>query len=130
MHKCCKLFIAWDQNNSPIYFALPNIATDNIEEILKSVAIDEFSEVLKRDFEYNEEEINDIIETVLAFVRLAEPKEKLDIIKEDPDDNKILECAIASRSEYILTYDNHLLNLNEFRGVRIVKPEEILVKWI
>ena len=114
----------WD--NSVAHKLLKKLIEKNAEIFTTKEILNEFSEVLKRDFKYNEEEINDIIETVLAFVRLVEPKEKIDIIKDDLDDNKILECAVASKSEYIVTYDNHLLSLKEFRGVKILKPEELV----
>ena len=45
------------------------------------------------------------------------------IVKEDPDDNKIIECAVACGADFILTYDKHLLRLKEFRGIKIIMPE-------
>jgi len=61
---------------------------------------------------------------VLSFVNLIIVRNKINIVKEDPDDNKIIECAIESDSEYILTYDNHLLKIKEYKSVKILKPEE------
>ncbi len=58
---------------------------------------------------------------------LVIPSEKVDIVKEDADDNKIIECALESNAEYIISYDKHLLDLKEYRGIKIVKPEEIIV---
>lgn len=91
------------------------------EEILE-----EFTEILERDFRYPSQEANAIKETLLGFVYLVAAEEKIDIVKDDPDDNKILACAIASRSDYILTYDKHLLRIKEFKGIKIVQPEELL----
>ncbi len=82
--------------------------------------------MLQRDFKYNKEEANRIIEKVIDFTNLIEPEEKLEIIKEDPDDNKIIECALASKSDYIITYDKHLLKVKQFRGIKIMKPEELI----
>lgn len=113
----------WD--NSVAYKLLLRLIKTDAEIFTTKEILNEFSEVLQRDFEYNEKEVSEIIEKVMGFVTLVEPKEKLDIVKDDPDDNKVLECAIASNSEYILTYDKHLLNLKEFKGIKIVKPEEI-----
>lgn len=48
------------------------------------------------------------------------PTQTLDVIKEDPDDNRILECAAAAKSDYIVTEDKDLLRLGEFGGARIV----------
>ena len=44
----------------------------------------------------------------------------------DEKDNKFLECAIASKSDYIISYDKHLLKLKEFKNIKIITPEEFL----
>ncbi|MBI2523024.1 putative toxin-antitoxin system toxin component, PIN family [Candidatus Woesearchaeota archaeon] len=88
--------------------------------------LDEAVEVLERDFEYNKNEAKNIIEKILLFANLVEPKQKIEIIKDDPDDNKVIECAVESSSDYILTYDKHLLKIKKYKGIRIIKPEEIL----
>ena len=65
--------------------------------------------------------LNRLIEKgIVSFVI----KNKINAVKEDPDDDKIIECAIESNSEYILTYDNHLLKIKEYKGVKILRPEE------
>ena len=94
--------------------------------------MDETAEVLERDFEYSKNEgrnVIEVIEKILLFVNLIEPKQKIDIIKDDPDDNKIIECAFESSSDYIVTYDKHLLKLKEYKGIKILKPEEILKEF-
>ncbi|HLC58306.1 MAG TPA: putative toxin-antitoxin system toxin component, PIN family [Candidatus Nanoarchaeia archaeon] len=89
--------------------------------------LEEYKKVLKRDFKYTEQEVETILEKILLFVQIIEPSEKLDIIKADPEDNKILECAVASKAEYILSYDKkHLLILKEFQGILILTPEQFL----
>lgn len=86
--------------------------------------IAEFFEALRRDFHRNELQLKEILSNVLSFVTFVEPKQKLDVVKDDSDDNKIIECAVASESLYIITYDNHLLKLKEYQGIRIIRPEE------
>lgn len=46
------------------------------------------------------------------------------MMKDDPDDDKIIECALESNSKYIITYDKYLLNIQEYPGIRIIRPEE------
>ena len=88
--------------------------------------LDETAEVLERDFEYSTNEAKNIIGKILLFAKLIETKQKINVIKEDPDDNKIIECAIESSSDYIVTYDMHLLKLKEYKRIKILKPEEFL----
>lgn len=63
-----------------------------------------------------------IIENAL----IVEPSQKIDIIKADSDDNKFLEAAVTGNAKYIVSQDKHLLNLKEFKGIKIVTPEEFL----
>ncbi len=40
----------------------------------------------------------------------------------DPDDDRILECAVSARAQYVITGDADLLELDPFRGIRILSP--------
>ena len=53
--------------------------------------LSEYQKILKRDFDFSDEEMSEILEKVLLFVTLVNPKTKLQVVKEDPDDNIILE---------------------------------------
>jgi putative PIN family toxin of toxin-antitoxin system len=88
--------------------------------------LDEFRNVLIRDFCYVDKEIDNLFQVVLQIVNLVTPVCNLNIIKDDKEDNKILECAVESESEFILTYDNHLLILKEYECIRIMKPEDFI----
>lgn len=84
----------------------------------------EYQEVLKRDFNFSDEDVAEIMGKVLAFVTLISPTLKIEVVKQDPDDNSIIECALESHSKYIITYDKHLLAIQEYQEIRIIKPEE------
>ncbi len=87
----------------------------------------EFEAVISRDkFDFTDEEINTIIEAVVSFSEVVNPAIKLDVIKSDPDDNKILECAVACEASYIVSGDRHLLELKEYSGIKIITPKAAL----
>lgn len=86
--------------------------------------LSEYQNVLKKDFGFSDGEIAESMENVLAFVTIVYPTLRIDAVKKDPKDNAILECALASHSQYLVTYDKHLLTLKEYQGVRIIRPEE------
>ncbi|HLZ10762.1 MAG TPA: putative toxin-antitoxin system toxin component, PIN family [Chloroflexota bacterium] len=44
----------------------------------------------------------------------------------DPDDDKFLDCAVAGEAQFIVSGDRHLLELHEYRGVRIVRAAVLL----
>ncbi|MEK6836333.1 MAG: putative toxin-antitoxin system toxin component, PIN family [Nanoarchaeota archaeon] len=115
----------WDYSVS--HKLLEKLILNDAEIFTTREILDEFAEVLKRDFLYSEGDTKNIIEKSIQFLTLVIPSEKVDIVKEDADDNKIIECALESNAEYIISYDKHLLDLKEYRGIKIVKPEEIIV---
>ena len=51
---------------------------------------------------------------------------KVDVIKDDPTDNKYLACALEGNADYIVTGDQHLLKVREYRGTKIISPKELL----
>jgi putative PIN family toxin of toxin-antitoxin system len=53
--------------------------------------------------------------------------ETLDVVARDPDDNRVLEAAIAGEADYIVTGDRDLLDMVVFRGVRIVTPAQFMI---
>ncbi len=87
----------------------------------------ELEAVISRDkFGFTEEEVNTIIEAIISFSEVINPEIKLDVIKSDPDDNKILECAVACGASYIVSGDNHLLELKEYGKIKIITPKAAL----
>ncbi len=55
------------------------------------------------------------------------PTNKLDIVKEDPDDNKLFEAAIVGKAEYIVSQDKkHVLSIGEYNSIRTISPEQFL----
>jgi hypothetical protein len=49
-------------------------------------------------------------------------------VKEDPADDKVLECALAADADFIVSGDKHLLKLREFRGIPIITTKQALEK--
>ena len=54
------------------------------------------------------------------------PKISLQMISDDPDDDRILECAVAGRADLIVSGDRHLRKLRSFENVGIVAPRDFL----
>ena len=58
---------------------------------------------------------------------LVNPGLRINVIKEDPPDNKFLECAVEVKADYLISGDNkHPLPLKNFQGIRIMSPSQFL----
>lgn len=89
--------------------------------------LDEIADVLQRDkIGWSASEARDFVKEFSQVADVVHPHEGLDVIKDDPDDNRILECAAAARSDYIISGDKHLLRLKSFAGRPIVKVSDFL----
>ncbi len=51
---------------------------------------------------------------------------RINSVKDDPQDNKYLECAVEGQVDFIISGDHHLTGLREFEGIRIVEPATFL----
>ena len=74
-------------------------------------------------------EIDAYFEDILIFAWIVEGKEPVDIIKNDPTDNKYLACAYEGEADYIVSGDHHLLDIKTYKGIEIIKPKAFLNIW-
>lgn len=88
-------------------------------------AISEIIKVLK-DFKIklSDDMIKEWVDLIVRNSIIVEPKEKIEAVKDDQKDNIFIETAVAGNVDYIVSQDNHLLKLKEFRGIKIITPEE------
>jgi len=118
----------WSGDSNKI---LEKAENKEIELILSKEIIEEFSEVLeykeiKDKIKNKNLEMKRTIEKIISLSTLVEPKIKFNEIKDDPDDNIILECAAEGNVDFIVSQDKHLLKLKEFKEIKIIPPEEFL----
>src|SRR3989344_5146908 len=116
--------IHWTGDSKEILFMFRNKKF----ELVSSISIiEEITKTLTNfRIPLSEEDISMWENIILENAVLVEPEEEIDIVKEDPDDNKFIEAAVAGKVSYIVTQDNHLLKIKEFRGIKILTPSEFL----
>lgn len=102
------------------------LARDYSSWLFRNLLIREIRGVLQRKFAWPEEMLAEATTALEDFAVLVHPFIVVNAIIDDPSDNRVLECALASKSEFVVTGDNHLPRLQEYSGVRIVKVSEFL----
>ena len=101
--------------------------TDSVEGVTCAEIIAEFDEKLTTKLEYSSARTSRIVDRLLGFLRMVKITNKVEGITSDPDDNKIIECAIVSGATRIVTGDKrHLLPLQNYQGIRIVTAADFL----
>jgi hypothetical protein len=103
------------------------------ELVISKEILNEFSKVL--GYEEIQSKIRDknlemkySLAKIGSLATIVEPKERFTVIKDDPDDDKFLDCAVAGKADIIVSQNKHLLKLKEFKGIKIVTPGEFLNK--
>lgn len=106
---------------------LIELAEGNLFRLLISKQIlSELRGVLSVKFGYDAEKLDILEDLLLPICEIIEPTVRLIVVKKDPDDNKIVECAFEGKAGFLVTGDNHLLNLKKYKNILILNPREFL----
>tara|TARA_Y100000310_G_scaffold162838_1_gene162786 strand:- start:53 stop:469 length:417 start_codon:yes stop_codon:yes gene_type:complete len=112
-----KLLNLIELNNFTIIVSLPILKEYN--KIISS------KEILNKTTAYQQARVGSLSK-ILSKAILVNPKEKISIVKEDPDDNKFIEAATEANADYIISQDKHLLKIKKYKNIKILTPEEFL----
>ena len=98
-----------------------------IRVFISPFILKEIEKILREKFEWSEGQVQRILNRIKAKAIEVRPKIKVSVIKEKDDDNRILECAVEGKAQYLISGDErHLLPLKEYQGIRILSPSEFL----
>ena len=90
--------------------------------------LDEYVDVLHRVGLKEEEEIEELLSLFAkGFNILFSTKTpKIRAVKDDPADDKFIECAVGLKAEVIITGDRAVKALGEYMGIKILSPQQFL----
>ena len=94
--------------------------------LVSPAIIREVADVFRRDLERSEPDIVAQLKRVTRVAKMVEPKLTLNVVAGDPDDDRILECAVAGNADLVVSYDHHLTRIKTFQGIGIVRPVDFL----
>jgi len=67
-----------------------------------------------------------LLETIRSQALVVKPAVRLQVVKNDPDDNCFVEAAVTSPADCIVSLDGHLLSLKVFREIPVLRSDEFL----
>jgi putative PIN family toxin of toxin-antitoxin system len=94
--------------------------------IISPALLDELDEKLRAKFGMSPEDADFLRARLRNVAQVVEPRETLSVIAEDPDDNRVLECAVKGEAGVIVSGDRHLLKLATYQGIAIVTVRQFL----
>ena len=106
---------------------LDQVAAGRISLYISPALADEFRRVLELKFKGHLNSISDTLAELSDMWHLVyPPKFNRTFIKADPDDDRVLECALYCKADCVVSGDKHLLNLRQFKEIPILTPHEFL----
>lgn len=104
--------------------------TDRAKGITCAEIIDEFDEKLTTKLEYPQFRTSRLVTRLLGFLRMVKITNQLESVTADPDDNKIIECALVGSATHVVTGDKrHLLPLQNYQDIHIVTAADFLERF-
>lgn len=104
--------------------------TDRVEGVTCTEILTEFNNKLTTKLEYSQFRTSRIVTRLLGFLRMVKITNQLEVITTDPDDNKVIECALVHGATHIVTGDRkHLLPLRNYQGIFIVTAADFLEQF-
>jgi putative PIN family toxin of toxin-antitoxin system len=100
-----------------------------IEVAVSDPIIQEVRRHLLGKFGWSEPRAAEAVQSITEFAKHVTPTEAIDTVPTDPDDNRVLECAVSAGSQTIVTGDDDLLRLVGFRGIEIVRVADFLRRF-
>ena len=105
--------------------ALLKVAEGGLQLAISQAIIHEVLDVLARKFDRNPEELSRVAVYLSELAEVVTPRRRLKVLRDEPD-NRILECAATAKAEVIVTGDQAMLALGEYRGIRILSLKDFL----
>ena len=112
----------WEAGDVDVITSPPLL--NELERVLQYPRVKQYLRLSQRD-------VDRFVERFKKVAVMVEPQVTLDIIEEDPADNRVLECAVAGGASVIISGNDHLLKVKAYKGIVILKPAEflVLVDW-
>jgi uncharacterized protein len=88
--------------------------------------VSEVLRVLREKFQWTPDMLQEAEAQMNAIARKVTPTQIVDVVKDDPTDNHIVECAAEARSDYVVTGDKDLLRIGKFGETPIIRVADFL----
>jgi len=107
----------WREEKIELAVSLPIL--EEMRKVLKRARIIKQQSMVQQD-------VKALIEGFRESGILTSGRLDLEVVREDPEDDKFIICAVEAGADYIVSGDTHLLKLKEYQGIKIVPPREFL----
>ena len=90
----------------------------------------EVRRVLEEKFGWAPAMLQRVLPVLWSTGELVVPGTIVEAVPDDPDDNRILECALGAKANFVVSGDHHLLALRRYKSISIVSSRQFLEAYI
>jgi putative PIN family toxin of toxin-antitoxin system len=90
----------------------------------------EVRRVLSEKFDWPQTMLREALPPLWSVGQLVVPRTTIDAVPDDPDDNRILECAVEAQAQFVVSGDRHLLSLQNYKSISIVTPRQFIQRFL
>ena len=94
--------------------------------LVSPAIITEVGRTLRTVFDWDDARVLAQLRLIVKAAEVIVPANTLQVIQEDPADDRVLECAVAGHADLIVSGDRHLRKLRRYQNIPIVRPVDFL----
>lgn len=95
--------------------------------IVSPAVLDEVEAVLGGEkFRFSGAAARAVVQEIESLAEIVDPVTAISVVPDDPDDNRVIACALDGRADFLVSGDRHLLGIGEYSSVPIVNPADFL----
>lgn len=122
------IFISSFLGKGPPHQILKRWIKGEFDLCLSNEIIEEYLEILVRAGVSEKPEVQEVLKMMKqqGNIIFSSSPERCRVVKDDPDDDKFIGCAIACEAKWIVSGDAHLLNIQKYFDIEIIKARPFL----
>lgn len=100
-----------------------------VRSVTSPILLQEFRRVLQEKMGFQNDVAESAVEMIIEYSDVVVPTHTIRAVQRDPADDRVLECAVEGKADALVTGDQHLLELGEFRDIPILTPRDALSRF-
>ena len=112
--------------NPDLILRLSRGRTKRFDLFLSPFILNELARILTDKLYWSNLKIEKATQLLVKWSDVVSTKKSISAIPSDETDNRILECAVKAKADFIVSGDRHLLDLKKYEGIRVVTPAQFL----
>ncbi len=79
-----------------------------------------------RRYRYRPQDVQHFLDGLAGSAQFFPDASQVPKVTRDPSDDRVVACALAAQADYLVTGDDDMLVIGEYKGIRIVTPRRFL----